>query len=121
MKRLFGFVVVIACCFASAATAADVDELVKRLKDADNDVRRAAAKSLGEAGADAKTAVGALSQALKDNDLFVRRFAAQALGMIGPDAKDSVPSLAVLLKDGKEKKEVQEAAATALGKIGKPG
>src|SRR5262249_14686809 len=36
-------------------------------------------------------------------------------------AKDAVPGLAVVLKNGKEKKEVQEAAATALGKIGKPG
>jgi HEAT repeat protein len=103
------------------AAAADVEELIQKLKSSDNDARRAAAKSLAEAGTEAKPALDALAKALKDNDRFVRRFAAQALGKIGPDAKDAVPNLAAILKDGKEKKEVQEAAATALGLIGKPG
>jgi HEAT repeat protein len=84
-------------------------------------VRRSAAKALAESGTEAKQAVSALTQALKDKDLFVRRFAAQALGKVGPDAKAAVPELAALLKNNKEKKEVQEAAAKALGKIGKPG
>jgi HEAT repeat protein len=119
MKRLLGFVAVLA--LAAAANAADVKELVKQLKSSDNDARRAAAKALAEAGTEAKPAVEPLTKALKDDDLFVRRFAAQALGQIGPDAKAAVPGLAAVLKDKGEKKEVQEAAATALGKIGKPG
>jgi HEAT repeat protein len=99
-----------------AARAADVDALVKQLKSPDVDLRRAAAKGLSEAGADAKPAITALSAALSDKDLFVRRFAAQALGEIGPDARPAVKPLTEALKD--PKKEVVEAAATALGKIG---
>jgi HEAT repeat protein len=120
MKSLSGLMAVF-LCVASAARAADVDELIKQLKDKDTDTRRAAAKALGDSGTNAKPAVNALAAALKDSDLFVRRFSAQALGEIGPDAKDAAPGLGAILKDGKEKKEVQEAAATALGKIGKAG
>jgi HEAT repeat protein len=101
---------------AAAAGAADVPTLVKQLKSSDPDLRRAAAKQLGEAGADAKPAITALAAALKDKDLFVRRFAAQALGEIGPDARSAVKPLAEALSD--PKKEVAQAAATALGKIG---
>src|SRR5262249_45344524 len=120
MKRLLSFAA--ALVFGVAlAVAADVDELIRQLKSSDNDARRAAAKSLAQAGTEGKRAPDALAKGLKDNDRFVRRFAAQALGKIGPDAKDAVPNLAAVLKDGKEKKEVQEAAATALGGIGKPG
>jgi HEAT repeat protein len=97
---------------------ADVEVLIKQLKDRDTDVRRAAAKSLGEAGKEARSAVLALSAALKDSDLFVRRFSAQALGDIGPEAKDAVPALRKAIDD--PKKEVQEAAVSALGKIGLP-
>jgi HEAT repeat protein len=117
MKRLLGAVGMV-LGLAAAAGAADVPDLVKQLKDADPTVRRAAAKALGEACADAKTAVGPLAKALKDTDPFVRRFAAQALGEIGPDAKDAVPALNDLIKRGTDRKEVLEAAATALGKIG---
>ncbi len=99
-----------------AAVAADVPSLVKQLKSPDPDLRRAAAKELGEAGPDAKTAITALTTALGDKDLFVRRFAAQALGEIGPEAKSAVKPLSEALKD--PKKEVAQAAATALGKIG---
>jgi len=101
---------------ACAAGAADVPALVKQLKSPDPDLRRAAAKGLGEAGPDAKPAITALTTALADKDLFVRRFAAQALGEIGPEAKSAVKPLSDALKD--PKKEVVEAAATALGKIG---
>ncbi len=101
---------------ACAGHAADVDGLVKQLKSPDADMRRAAAKALGEAGPDAKPAITALAHALSDKDLFVRRFAAQALGEIGPDARSAVKPLSETLKD--PKKEVVEAAATALGKIG---
>src|SRR5262249_39258683 len=63
----------------------------------------------------------ALVQALKDSDLFVRRFAAQALGDIEADPKVAAKPLADVLKNPKEKKEVQAAAAGALGRMGAAG
>src|SRR5260370_15369957 len=120
MKRVFGFAATFLCLSVSVQ-AADVGKLTQELRDKDSDNRRAAAQALAEMGAEAKPAVGALTAALKDTDLFVRRFAALALGEIGADAKDAVPGLSALLKDTKEKKEVQEAAALALGKIGPAG
>jgi len=99
--------------------ATDVDDLIKQLKDTDTETRRAAARSLADAGAEAKPAERALLGALRDRDMFVRRFAAKALGAIGADPKDTVPALRAALND--TRKEVQEAAATALGKMGKDG
>jgi HEAT repeat protein len=63
--------------------------------------------------------VPALARALRDPDLFVRRFAAQALGELGPDARPAVPALKAALNDSR--REVQEAALAALGKIRGPG
>lgn len=117
MKRFLGLVGLVLC--VTAASAADVNELVKQLQSGDNDARRAAARSLGEGGAESKAAVPALINALKDRDTFVRRFSAQALGDIGPDAASAVPSLANALND--PKKEVQSAAAHALAKLGPSG
>jgi HEAT repeat protein len=105
---------------AATARAADVDELIKHLKDKDSDVRRAAAKSLSEMGMEAKPAMPALMKALKDDDKFVRRFSAQSLGELGSEAKDAVPALKdALLKD--PAREVTDAAAGALAKTGPDG
>ncbi len=104
---------------AVAARAQDVNELVKQLKSRDEEQRRVAARSLGEMGADAKSAVPALAAALKDDDLFVRRFAAHSLGEVGPDAKSAVPALKAALGDAK--KEVASAAAESLAKVGPDG
>jgi HEAT repeat protein len=117
MKRFLGLVGII--LWAAAARGADVGDLVKQLENGDNDARRAAAKALGEGGAESKAAVPALIKALKDHDTFVRRFSAQALGEIGLDAKSAVPALATMLDD--PKKVVQSAAANALGKLGPSG
>jgi HEAT repeat protein len=117
MRALLGMMVGLVVS-VTAARGEDVAGLVKKLQSKDNDVRRAAAKELAEAGPGAGAAVGALTKALKDEDLFVRRFSAQALGAIGPEAKAAVPALSAALKD--RRKEVQEAAAVALGKIGAP-
>jgi hypothetical protein len=106
---------------AMAAQAADIDALVKQLKDKDSDARRKAVKELGEAGKDAQSAAPALVEALKDKDLFVRRFAAQALGDVEADPKVAAKPLAEVLKNPKEKKEVQEAAAGSLGRMGAAG
>ena len=102
--------------FAAYAEGAEFRDLVAKLKDKDGDLRRAAAKELGELGPEAKSAVPDLMRALRDKDLFVRRFSAEALGKIGPDAKAAVPALATALND--EKKEVADAAIDALVKIG---
>jgi HEAT repeat protein len=103
-------------CAASLSEAAEVKELITKLKDKDSDVRRAAAKGLAELGEEAKPAVADLIKATADKDLFVRRFAAEALGNVGAEAKSAVPSLAKLLGD--EKPEVQLAAVEALPKLG---
>jgi HEAT repeat protein len=100
----------------SAVEGADVRALTDKLKSKDNEVRRAAAKELGELGAEASSAAPALSKALKDNDVFVRRFAAESLGAIGPEAKDAIPALAKAMNDSR--KEVQLAVVEALGKMG---
>ena len=79
------------CCLAAAVPAAETGDLAQKLKDADPEVRRAAAQELGKMGAEAKPAVAALTAALKDKDLYVRRFSAQALGEIGADAGKPSP------------------------------
>jgi HEAT repeat protein len=104
---------------AAAARAADVEELVKNLGSKDSDVRRAAAKSLGEIGMEAKPALPALVKALKDDDKFVRRFSAQSIGELGVEGKTAVPALTAALKD--PAKEVVDAATTALVKMGPDG
>lgn len=103
---------------AATAGADEVSDLVRQLKSGDVDARRTAAKSLGEAGAGAASAVPALTSALRDGDLYVRRFAAQSLGEIGAGAKSAVPALTALLQKSGERKEVLDAATAALGKIG---
>jgi HEAT repeat protein len=117
MKCFWGLIGIVLC--ATMVRGAEVGDLIKQLKTGDNDARRAAAKALGEGGAESKTAVPALMQALKDKDLFVRRFSAQALGDIGPDAQSAVPALTTTLND--PRKEVRSAAARALAKLGSSG
>jgi HEAT repeat protein len=95
---------------------ADVAELIKKLDDKDNEVRRAAAKELSESGKDAKPAVKALAKRLKDKDLYVRRYSAQALGNIGPDAREAIPALSAALND--DKPQVRQAAVQALARLG---
>jgi HEAT repeat protein len=118
MNRFLGVVGIVLC--ATMARGAEVGDLIKQLKDGDNEARRAAAKELGKGGVESKSAVPALINALRrDKDLFVRRFSAQALGDIGPDAKSAIPFLTAALND--EKQEVQIAVAGALGKLGPSG
>jgi hypothetical protein len=117
MSRAIGFAMVL-LCLAVSVRAADIDDLVNKLKDKDTDVRRAAAQELIKAGPTAKDAAPALILALKDSDAFVRRYSAQALGAIGGDSSTIVPALGSLLKDGKERKEAQVAAVASLSKMG---
>ncbi len=92
---------------AATVQGAEVADLVSQLKGNDPELRRAAAKELGEAGADAKTAVPALSQALKDKDWHVRRFSALGLW---PNSwprrqEGGAHNLVAVLNDGKEQKK----------------
>ncbi|MCS6858960.1 MAG: HEAT repeat domain-containing protein [Abditibacteriales bacterium] len=88
-----------------------VGPLCKALKDRDNDVRRAAAESLGYIG-DAR-AVQPLLDALRAIDDNVRKAATEALGQIGTPA---VEPLCEMLRSSW--RMAREAAAKALGKIG---
>ena len=84
----------------------ETKDLIKKLKSSDPDMRRAAAKELGELGPDAADAVPALAAALKDSDKFVRRFAAQSLAKMGDAAKPAREPLAAILKNPAEVREV---------------
>jgi len=111
----------LAVCVACTGVRADENEvavngLIGQLKSPDSDLRRDAAKKIGELGKDGKKATAALVTAVKsDKDLFVRRFAAQALGQIEADPKLAVPALRTLMS---EEKELMEAAIGSLGKMG---
>jgi HEAT repeat protein len=112
------------CLLAGLSTLGQTQEdalrYAKQLKDKDTDLRRQAAKAIGEMGPAAKAAVPALAEALKDKDRFVRRIAAQSLGKIGPEAgSPAATALGKALKD--EETEVVEAAADALSKMGSAG
>ncbi len=76
------------------------------------DVRRAAARSLGQVG---KAALPLLSKAkaLKDPNADVRRMVIEALSWMGPDA---LPDLILALQDASP--AVRRAAARALGNLG---
>jgi HEAT repeat protein/beta-lactamase regulating signal transducer with metallopeptidase domain len=85
-----------------------VPALILALKDADVEVRRAAANSLSNL--EDPRAVPGLIEALKDSDAEVRACAARGLGSL--EDKRAVPGLVALLKDGN--KEVRGAALNAL-------
>jgi HEAT repeat protein len=87
------------------------DDLIIQLKDPKAEVRRNAAKALGEIG-EAK-AVEPLMAALKDPDFLVRENAVIALGEIG-DVK-AVEPLVAAVKDGLVR---PYATTIALGQIG---
>jgi HEAT repeat protein/beta-lactamase regulating signal transducer with metallopeptidase domain len=89
-------------------TSIAVPALIAALKDADVEVRRAAAHSLSNL--DDPRAVPGLIEALKDTDAEVRAAAAQGLGSL--EDKRAVPGLVALLKDGN--KEVRRSALSAL-------
>src|SRR5262249_20929281 len=73
-----------------------VPALIKGLKDADPLVRRSSACALGQIGADAKQAQGALEAAILDEKAEVRQNVAWALGKIG---SEGVPALRKALAD----------------------
>jgi HEAT repeat protein len=78
----------------------------------------AAAIALGRLGSKAAAATPDLIKALSDERTAVRLRSAGALGEIGPEAKKAVPALFAILRDESQDRNVQAAAANALGKIG---
>ena len=98
----------------SAAKAA-VPELIKLLKDKDEQICHKARCALVKIGS---AAVSALAKMLKDENVKVRRVAVSAIEEIGSEAKVAVPALIEALKDEDEDAEVRWYAVIALGKIG---
>lgn len=98
--------------------AQDTAKTLTQLKNKDPEIRRAAAKSLANTDGKDSAVINALVQGLKDSDVYVRKFSAQSLGAMKANAKDAVNPLAGMLNSASEKKENQQTAATALGKIG---
>lgn len=90
-----------------------IEPLVEALKNANSDVRSAAAWVLGRPPKEER-AVEPLIEALRDESSDVRSVAASSLGEIG-DVRAFEP-LIQALEDGKE--DVRSFAAEALGKIG---
>ena len=92
-----------------------VDPLIQALKDQDEWTREYAAEHLGKLN-DTR-AVDPLILALKDNDSLVRLNAVEALGNLN-DSR-AVDPLTKVLNDVNEEKDVQDAAAEVLKKLGK--
>jgi HEAT repeat protein len=96
---------------------ADVPGLIKQLKDPDYQVRRKAAKTLGEMASEAEAALPALSEMLfADEDSITRDVAAEALRNFGPKARGVVPKLLKALKG--EKGYRRDTAISCLGRLG---
>jgi HEAT repeat protein len=89
---------------------------LQALGQGDSAAKAHAADAIGDQGAKAKGAVGALAAALHDSDPAVRWHVARALGAIGPDAAPAVSSLTAALADKDAK--VRAYSAYALGEIG---
>ena len=60
-----------------------IEELIDKLGHQDEDIRRGAARALGDMEEDAKDAVSVLIRAFQDQDESVRRSAAKSLEEIG--------------------------------------
>ncbi len=121
-----------------------IPDLVKALRDSDEEVRSRAAEALwgiGPAGNEAvqallsdrnagarlnvtgalgemgsPAAVPALRDRLRDPDVYVRAQAATSLGRLKAATKDAVPALVEAMRD--RSKDVRVAAVYALGEIG---
>jgi len=91
-----------------------ITELIAALKFPDVEIRKTAADLLGEPGAGARDAVGALTDVAERPQDNARTQAIEALGRIGPDAAPAVPALIRLLNASGT---IREAAARALLEI----
>ncbi|MSR54806.1 MAG: hypothetical protein EXS09_16185 [Gemmataceae bacterium] len=80
-------------------------------------VRRRAARSLGDLGNAALPSLPHLVAALDDSSISIRLEAMSAIGCIGPDAEPAVPHLMSLLAD--EQIRVRTVAGATLKRIGR--
>lgn len=95
----------------------DVGALVNQLKDPQYQVRRKAAKTLGEIATEADVAVPPLSEmVLDDEDSITREVAAEALRHFGPKAAPVVPKLLKAVKE--ETGYRRDTVISCLGKLG---
>ena len=94
-----------------------VDPLMKALeKDSEADVRKAAARALGNIQPDPKDTVPLLEAAVKNDKIMEVRLAAViALGQYGPEARAALPTLRDFAGEIKDKKSQQ--AQTVLAAI----
>lgn len=93
--------------------------LLVALKDADEDVREAAAAAAGAVGLDDKEAVKLILDLLKLKEQDTRETVAVALGQIGRMGWEDHPGIPALLPMlSADKSEVREAAAEALAELG---
>jgi len=100
-------------CFTLTGCSDPGLELSEQLGSSDVEQRRAAARTLGEMGEQAVSAIPALSQAATtDTDADVRRLSAHALGQIPTDTDDSLSALKTALTDRDVK--VRATAAYAI-------
>jgi len=121
--------VVLACLWASAVPAfaeeakrpseEDLEVTVLRLKDDSPAIRTKAARTLGEWGPAARSAVPALGKLLEDAAAEVRAAALFALGRIGKDAGSTADDVAKVLDD--RDAAVRTNAARALEMLGAGG
>jgi HEAT repeat protein len=108
--------VLLLSCVRSLVHAEDqptVKDLIQQLQSGDIDEKERAAKELGDMGADAAPAIGALQQTLNDELPYVRIRSAEALTKIGPAA---LPALMAAMKNANA--EVRSIIATGIGNAG---
>src|SRR5262249_47221669 len=97
-----------------------IPALVELLKDADSDIRIAAADALAHSGSDARGALPALDKAMKDPEQLVREHTAFALAVVvNRDDQFLLPNLINGLQD--QDPEVRRQVAMALGRFGPAG
>jgi ribosomal protein S20 len=95
---------------------AAVDPLLEAVKSDDSpNVRKAAAKAIGQIAPDADKAVPALMDALKDTSKDVRMSAALALAAFGAEARPALPALRELAQE--KDKRLSKAAKMAIKSI----
>lgn len=106
---------IVLLAIAGCGNDPQVERLIRELQDEDVQVRRAAARSLGDMRTNAAPAVLALRNAVDDKDRDVRRLALQAISRAGAEAESYLPVVRRSLED--DDLSVRIAAAFAVNRI----